>query len=247
VLLFLDADTWLLPGALARVISEYRVRDVKALSLGPWHEAQAPYEQLSAGFNLMTFMGLGAFGLWDSEERPKGLFGPFLMIDRTVYRNCGGHQAVRGEILEHMSLAPRLESERVPMVCLSGRTAVHFRMYPGGLRDLIQGWTKAFATGASKTPPARMTLVVLWIVGSMMAFLSLLVSPWFGPGGITPLAVYLAFVIQWGFFLWRVGRFSPWTALFYPIPLLFFFGLFGRSSWLRRSGKAVTWKGRSIG
>lgn len=247
VFLFLDADTWLLPGAMARIRGEYRRRDVRALSVGPWHETQAAYEQLSAVFNLMTFMGLGAFGLWDSVERPKGLFGPFLMIDRAVYHSCGGHEAVRGEILEHMSLAPRLESEQIPMACLSGRATVHFQMYPKGLSELIQGWTKAFAAGASKTSPSRMALVVCWIIGSMMASLMLLLSPWIGPGGITPVMLYSAFVVQWGFFLWRVGRFSPWTALLFPIPLVFFFGLFGRSSWLRHSGRSVVWKGRSIG
>lgn len=247
VLLFLDADTWFLPGALVRIMREYRTRGVRALSLGPWHETQAPYEQLSAVFNLMTFMGLGAFGVWDSVEKPKGLFGPFLLIDREVYWKVGGHEAVKGEILEHMSLAPRLASERVPMACLGGRRTVHFQMYPEGLAGLVEGWTKAFAAGASKTPPVRMAMVVFWIIGSMVAFFLLLFSPWFGPGGITPVIVYSAFVVQWGFFLWRVGRFSLWTALLYPIPLVFFFWLFGRSSWLRRSGGPVIWKGRSIG
>lgn len=133
------------------------------------------------------------------------------------------------------------------MACLGGRQSVHFRMYPDGLAGLLEGWAKAFAAGASKTPPARMALVVFWIVGSVLAFMSLLLSPWFGPGGITPVLVYSAFVAQWGFFLWRVGRFSFWTALFYPVPLVFFFGLFGHSIWLRRFGKPVVWKGRSIG
>ena len=229
-------------------MANIRRRDVQALSLGPWHETEAPYEQLSAVFNLMTFMGLGAFGLWDSVEKPKGLFGPFLLVDREAYRKAGGHGAVRGEILEHMSLAPRLESEGVRMACLGGRRSIHIRMYPTGLAGLIEGWTKAFAAGASKTSPIRMALVCCWIIGAVMA--TLLPSVWASVRSwrdYPVILVYSVFVLQWGFFLWRAGRFSLWTALLYPIPLTFFFVVFGRSTWLRLAGGTVVWKGRSIG
>jgi 4,4'-diaponeurosporenoate glycosyltransferase len=42
----------------------------------------------------------------------------------------------------------------------------------------------------------------------------------------------------------QVGNFSWASALLYPVPLLFFFVVFTRSA--LRSGKQVSWKGRSI-
>ena len=66
----------------------------------------------------------------------------------------------------------------------------------------------------------------------MVALISL---PW------TPLP-YLAFAVQFGVMLKRVGSFSWLTALLYPVPLAFYLAVFVRS--LRRSGKEVTWKGR---
>jgi 4,4'-diaponeurosporenoate glycosyltransferase len=69
--------------------------------------------------------------------------------------------------------------------------------------------------------------------------MGLLTWEWWGWG-----SVYLAGAAQvWLFSRW-IGSFSAWAALIYPVPLLFFFGLFGWSA--MRSGKTVTWKGREI-
>jgi 4,4'-diaponeurosporenoate glycosyltransferase len=42
----------------------------------------------------------------------------------------------------------------------------------------------------------------------------------------------------------QVGAFRWSSALLYPLPLLFFFGVFAWS--VARSGKQVSWKGREI-
>jgi len=42
----------------------------------------------------------------------------------------------------------------------------------------------------------------------------------------------------------QIGSFRWYTALLYPVPLLFFFAVFACSA--MRSGKAVRWKGRDI-
>ncbi|MGA0097143.1 MAG: hypothetical protein ACO3H6_01000, partial [Bacilli bacterium] len=44
----------------------------------------------------------------------------------------------------------------------------------------------------------------------------------------------------------KVGQFSLLTIVFYPIYLLFFVGLFIRSSQRLKRQKTVTWKGRTL-
>ena len=245
-LLFLDADTWILPNGLVLMAGEAGSRHLDALSLAPYHETARGYEQFSAIFNLTTCMGVGAFAVWDSRENPGGLFGPCLLIDREVYRKVGGHERVKGEILEHLSLAPVLSAAGARLASLSGRGVIHTRMYPDGWYSLIEGWTKAFAAGAAKTSGFRLFLVVIWIFGSLLPLLGLALIPWMGWHlGMWGLA-YPAFVIQWWVFLRRIGRFSIWTPIFYPVMLFFFFGVFGRSFLLRIFGRQVVWKGRSI-
>lgn len=246
MLLFLDADTIFKSDAMERIAAAWSTRKCKALSLGPYHEVKRPYEELSAIFNLLTFMGMGAFSLFGSPDRTSRLFGPFLLIDRKLYHEIGGHQAVRGQILEHMSMGAILRKRGEAMCCLGGRGVVHTRMYPDGLGSLVEGWSKAFADGAAKTSPLILWLSVVWITGAMSAFIHLILSPWTGADPRIAAVIYLAFAAVMFLNLRRVGRFAIWSSLCYPILLIAFFAIFGRSLHLRHSGKSVRWKARII-
>jgi len=51
-----------------------------------------------------------------------------------------------------------------------------FRMYPNGLRELIEGWTKGFASGAGQTPRGTLWRVVGWMIGVMLSPLGWLMT-----------------------------------------------------------------------
>ena len=227
LLLFLDADTWFEPNGLGKAVSSY---GGGAFSIGPYHAVREACEQLSLFFNLnMTVATV-----------PRGLFGQMLLVDRESYRRAGGHEAVRGRILENSWLADRFRAAGVPVRSVTGKGLFSFRMYPNGLRELIEGWTKGFASGAGQTPRATMLLIVAWIIGLMLAPLGGLVSgDWLRWG-----MVYLLCAAQVAWFSRQVGAFRWSSALLYPLPLLFFFGVFAWSA--ARSGRRVTWKGREI-
>jgi len=227
LLLFLDADTWFEPGGLARILSLY---PGGAFSIGPYHAVRRPYEDLSLFFNLN--MNLGTV--------PRGLFGQMLLVDRETYRRVGGHEAVKGRILENFWLAQQLGETGIPVRSVTGRGTFSFRMYPNGLRELIEGWTKGFASGAGQTPRGTLFLVVAWMIGLMLTPLGWLATgDWFCWG-----TMYLLCAGQVGWASRLVGAFGWTTALLYPVPLIFFFAVFARSA--MRSGKSVSWKGREI-
>lgn len=247
VLLFLDADTVLEPDALERMWAAYLTGDCRALSLGPYHDVRRPYEQLSAIFNVVMYMGMGSFSGFGSPDRPHGLFGPCLLIDGEVYRRYGGHASVRGEILEHLALGRRLRQAGVRMRCLGGRGVLRIRMYPDGLSSLIEGWTKAFAAGAAKTDPLILAGIVAWMTGGMLAFILTALAPawpWVSPVHVVGYAAYSLSLFG---MVRPIGRFSFWSCLLYPVLLMAFFAIFFRSAYLRKTGQGVTWKGRTIG
>ncbi|MDY0149516.1 MAG: glycosyltransferase [Kiritimatiellia bacterium] len=246
VLLFLDADTVLQPDALKRILSVYGESGVQALSLGPYHDVHGAVEQLSGLFNLMTYAGMGAFSLFDSPHHPSGLFGPFLLIDRVAYQQVGGHDRVRGEILEHMVMGQRLIEAGVPVVCMGGREVVHMRMYTDGLRSLIEGWTKAFAFGASRTRTRDLLVSIAWLSGAVMAFMMPLVAALLATPVTWSLMIYALYVLQFLWFLRQIGSFAGWASFLYPVLLLFFFFVFIRSAVRMKTGQTVTWKGRTI-
>jgi 4,4'-diaponeurosporenoate glycosyltransferase len=227
LLCFVDADTWFEPGGLARVLACY---EGGAFSVGPWHAIRRPYENLSLFFNLNMVAG----------TVPDRLFGQMLLVDRTSYLRVGGHEAVRGHILENFRLAQQFSAAGVRVRSVAGRGVVSFRMYPGGAGEMVAGWIKGFASGAGRTPWATLCLLVAWM--SALAA----VPPGLLLGG-DPLAfgsLYLLAAAQVAWFGRRVGSFRWYAALLYPLPLGFFFVVFFWSS--LRAGNKVTWKGRTI-
>lgn len=253
LLMFLDADTWFEPEGLARVLGAHAALDPAAapsphpsppvgegayaervrgcaFSVGPFHAVREVYEDLSLFFNFNMTVG----------TVPDGLFGQMLLVDREGYRRVGGHEAVKGRTLENFFLAQQFRAAGIPTRSVTGRGVFSFRMYSGGLRELIEGWTKGFAAGAGQTPPHVLWLVVAWMIGLMLAPIGWLVTG----DGLAWGTTYLLCAAQVGWFARQIGAFSWFTALLYPVPLMFFFAVFARSA--MRSGKQVTWKGRAI-
>ncbi|HEY9173835.1 MAG TPA: glycosyltransferase, partial [Verrucomicrobiae bacterium] len=189
LLMFLDADTWFEPEGLARVLGAHAALDPAAapsphpsppmgerayaervrgcaFSVGPFHAVREVYEDLSLFFNFNMTVG----------TVPDGLFGQMLLVDREGYRRVGGHEAVKGRTLENFFLAQQFRAAGIPTRSVTGRGVFSFRMYPGGLRELIEGWTKGFAAGAGQTPRGVLVLVVAWMIGLMLAPIGWLVT-----------------------------------------------------------------------
>ena len=227
LLLFLDADTWFEPDGLARVLGGY---EGGAFSVGPCHLVRQAYEELSLFFNFNMVVG----------TLPEGLFGQMLLVSRENYRRVGGHETVKGRTLENSFLAQQFRAAGIATRSATGRGVLAFRMYPNGLQELIEGWTKGFAAGAGQTPRGVLLLVVAWMIGLMLAPIG-----WAITGrGLAWSAVYLLCAAQVGWLARKIGAFHWVTALLYPVPLVFFFAVFARSA--MRSGRQVTWKGRAI-
>ncbi len=122
-------------------------------------------------------------------------------------------------------------------------------MYPGGLRELVEGWSKAFVTGAAASRGSLLALSSLWLSGAAGSVLALVLAPLLlGAGALAPAALlYALFALQLRGMLREVGRYSSWSWLLFPIPLLAFFALFARSAYLVRVRRSVSWKGQAIG
>lgn len=246
VLLFVDADTWFEPGGLQRVLGMW-MRQGGVLSVGAYHAVAFAYEELSAYFNLMMNIGIGAFTAWGAQRQPAGLFGPFLMLDRKTYAQSGGHEAVKSRILENYFMAAGFRRLGIAMQCCGGKGSFHMRMYPHGLRDLVAGWSKALMEGAAQSPPMLLLLAVAWIGGSILAAAGLLQTlVGVSPRPALAAGVYLLYAAQLTWMLRSIGSFRFWTGCCYPIPLLFYLALFARAALLARRGRAVAWKGRTI-
>jgi 4,4'-diaponeurosporenoate glycosyltransferase len=257
LVLFLDADTVLRPGALARLLAAH-ARHGGLVSVQPHHDVVRPYEQLSAYFNVVALMASAAFTRRDRDAASPApmAFGPCLLTSREDYVHAGGHEAVRADILDDAALAAAYHRAGLPVWCAVGGDAVRMRSYPGGLGQLVAGWTKNIASGAADAAPSATAATVAWISAhhavAVGAVLSLLVALT-GRGGAlvagSPLlwaVAYVAAALQLRWVLHRAGSFRWWAWALFPVPLLAFDLVFARSLALTVVRRSVSWRGRDV-
>ena len=245
VLAFLDADAQLEPGGLDRLVTTQTARG-GMVSTYPYHDVPRPHEKLSAFFNTISLMGTDAFTPVGDRRRANGAFGPVIVVDRTDYDALDGHRSVAGEVLDDVKLAQRWAAGGRPVHLYGGRGTSRFRMYPFGLRDLVDGWTKNFAAGAGAARPATVVLISLWI-SLLVQSLCWPVRAALGHGDAPAAAgLYLVVALQVWWMVRRIGSFGPVTALLFPLPFVVFLAVFARSLVLTALGRPVAWKGRMV-
>ena len=245
-LLFLDADTVVEPGGLEMML---RLPEAQpgVHSICPYHRVERPYEWLSAFFNLVMVAGMNAFTVLGKRARRQGLFGQSMLVRKEVYLAAGGHEAVKGRILENFFLARKFREKGIATACWVGRGAISMRMFPGGPISLAGGWSKAFASGAAETPPAALVPISIWLTGvATVPVLALLAPLVQGIGPVPVAALHAAFAGQIFWLLSRIGSFSPLTAVLFPVPLAFYFAVFFHSTLKAWRGRTTSWRGRDV-
>jgi hypothetical protein len=242
VLVFLDADTEPSPDFLTSLLACHQQLG-GLVSVQPYHRTERAYEQLSLLFNLV---GLMAVPLGPSAGVA---FGPAMVTSRADYDRIGGHQAVAGKVVEDWFLGHLYERAGLPVSAFIGHHQLAYRMYPGGLGDMVVGFAKNFATAAGEVGWLRMLAVLLWLSGLFWAAwclpASLLGWPMLGDRSLAAnLLLYSAFALQVLLLSRRVGSFG-WINLIFPVPVLFFLGVFVLAITNLERG-SVQWKGRTV-
>ena len=242
LVVFLDADTEPQPRFLASLVAAHG-RWGGLISVQPYHRTERPYELLSLLFNLVGLMAVPL------GPRCGVAFGPAMISSRADYHRSGGHAAVAGKVVEDWFLAHAYEAAGLPVSAWIGHGQIAYRMYPGGLGDMVIGFDKNFATAAGEVRWPWMLAVLLWLSGLFWAAWCLPASllGWPLVGDPTPLAtlvLYAAFALQLLVITRPVGRFR-WISLVFPLPVLFFLGVFLLAILNLERGQVV-WKGRRV-
>lgn len=251
-LIFVDADAWFEQDGLGVLLAESeRMKAGGVLTVQPYHEIGEAYESLSAFFNIVVALSIGQGSVLAKGRRrsaPPGGYGPCLALSKETYACIGGHQRVRGEILEHHALCRVAAAWGLPVRNRLGRGVLAFRMYPEGVKSLLSGWAKSLASGAASTGLPRLCGVSLWIAGASSSA-SMLAAQLFGYSTmdlVIAVAAYLFHATLLYALLRRVGSFGLVSALFYPISLAAFIFVFGYSLFRTFALKKVSWKGRAV-
>lgn len=251
LLLFTDADTVHAPELLRRAIAGMVEDDADAVTLLGRQIMDTFWERL-----VQTHMMAAITFRFPNPGKPPLpehwrdaiANGQFMLFDRSAYEEIGGHEAVKGEVVEDQRLAQILCKSGKRLSVRGAEDALATRMYRS-LGEMIEGWSKNLSLAASQAVPpwaARVVMpvgitvsVVIWIVPPVVLVLSLagLAPSTWGEASAWITAVS---ALVWSLTGRRLGA-PLWTGLFYPVAAGVVNFIFLRS-WIR--GGRVEWKGR---
>lgn len=252
-LLFLDADTHVMPQGLTRAVARAEAEGLDGLSLSPeqvcegfWERVVQPvvFEFLNARYDLDVV---------NDPARPEAAAnGQFILIRRTVYERLGGHEAIKDRVLEDVAFAERAKRSGVRLAFYDGRGLARTRMYES-FGDLWRGWTKMLFLLCG----GRVTTVAAAAGRAGLHALPLAVFPlalWCWWAGHPPvrdptvwalLLLLAAVYVRARFTLRRLGFPSATSTLGYPVGCALFVGMLAASAARGWSTGRVTWRGRA--
>jgi chlorobactene glucosyltransferase len=252
LILFTDADTVHRCDLLERAVRAQEEDDADLLSLTGrqlmetfWERLVQPQVFLSMTLRFYDIEGAVRRKRWRSVVAN----GQFMLFRIEAYQAIGGHEAVKGEVVEDVALARLVVRSGHHLSVRMAVSTFATRMYRS-LSELVEGWSKNMVIGGLQTVPPPMRPMVapasvlvgvgLWLAPPVVLFLALL-----GVGGAGLLtwsgAAVTISAILWMIFTSRMG--APfWYGLLYPLGASAGMYIFIRS-WAR--GRNVEWKGRT--
>jgi 4,4'-diaponeurosporenoate glycosyltransferase len=244
VLVFVDADVRFAAGALGRVVATLD-EGGGLVSVQPFHVPDAPVEHLAALFNVVAVAATDVASPLGRRRGARGGFGPVLACRRDDHERVGGHAVARDTVVDDVALAEAFRSAGLSVQVLGGGRDVAFRMYPLGLGQLVEGFTKNLAAGVGSVRRSTALLVVAWLTLLVQATVAPVRAVLGTADPATAAALYAVVAAQVWWMARKVGRFGPVIALAFPLLLLAFFGVFVRSLVATARG-SVSWRGRRL-
>lgn len=257
VLVFADADTTLHPSCLRSTMALMREGGLGMLSLLSTLTCERWFERVvqpAATLEMVVQYPLARAG----REKDRRAFanGQFMMFRRDAYEAIGGHEAVRGELLEDMALA-RLVAERgiAASVVVAGRMVV-CRMYPDWAA-FRRGWRRIY-TELARQRTGRL-LRNGWrtlVFGALLPVIVLAGLAWsvvlvagernlVGVAGIALSSAALAILCAALGGTFRLGRTPLWCVPVYPVGAAVVAALLFRAARDLRRGRGIEWGGRT--
>lgn len=255
VLLFLDADVRLEPQTLRLALAYLEESGADGLSLlgrlvnlGFWERVVQPV------VGSLVLAGNPPEKVNDPDQVDAAMAnGQFIMVSREAYDAVGGHEAIRGEVLDDVGFARLMKARGRKLHLLLGLGLMRVRMY-SGLREIWEGWSKNLFLGLHRS--VGLTLLV-WtgvFLTALLPFLLALGLPlldlarglawasdpiWWGTLGLCTLIYF-----TYGLGLKRTHH-PPQGFWSYPLGVAVLLGILANSALRGSLGLGVRWKGRS--
>lgn len=243
VLMLVDADTYFVDNGIEKILSVYE-KDKAPLSVQPYHAVKRPYEHLSVLFNIIIVMASNIYTPFGKRFKPRVFYGPIQVMSKKDYDMVALNKNVNQSVLDDIEMGKVFLENNLPINALVGKGAVHFRMYPGGFKESVSGWSKSFATGAILIGIFNMIMISLFITGVFGSFFRPLLT--YNMLYLNEIILYFLTGLVVYYIGKKVGSFSILSIVLYPFQALYFVLVFMVSLYNTLLKKKVSWRGRDI-
>jgi chlorobactene glucosyltransferase len=248
-ILFTDADVRHDPETLARAVATAQATGAGLLSIFPRQETLTWAERLAVPLmQHWAVYGILPLSLAFSPRTGPAFAaanGQFMLFTREAYKACGGHTAVRDQILEDVGMARAVKRAGYRAILADGGPYIHTRMY-SGFDEVWRGYSKNTYAFFGNSPLflalGILVLMALYVVPPALILYATITGQFSLELFYLPLAQYSAAVLTR---LLLAVRFASrlLDAFLHPISILFLIAILLNSMLWKHTGKR-SWKGR---
>ncbi|MEM1348808.1 MAG: glycosyltransferase family 2 protein [Myxococcota bacterium] len=244
VLFFVDADTFLDPSGVARVVGMMRDMRAQVVTAVPRQITRSWPERLILPLLHMTYTSWFPLVLTHLSEDPRFLAanGQILAIARAEYDRIGGFESVKRAVVDDMALCRRVKSTGSRVVFADGFHIASCRMYTSA-REVWEGFSKNIYPGLGASPVALAVVLILYFTAFVLPYLmwplGLLYAPQIVGAALAGIGVNLAlrFVLALRF------RQPPEGLLVHPAAVVGLLAI-AVNSWRWHRAGQIKWSGR---
>lgn len=244
ILLFMDADVVLDPGAAAALAAELRAGGFAMVAPYPRQLAEGPLPRLIQPLVTWSWAATMPLGWAERSTRPSlsAANGQLLAMDAHAYRSVGGHGSVAGNVLEDVGLMRAFKRAGFRTATVDGSHLAACRMYASA-DELVSGYSKslwAAFNGPAGSIGVNALLVLAYVVPAVAA-----VGARRSSTRLLGVAGYGAGVASRAMVAQRTGERILPDSLAQPVSILAFSAL-NAVSWWRHLRGTNSWKGRTV-
>ena len=247
-LLFVDADTLHFPTSVSSAIACLLKYKVDALSVFAKQIMVTLPERMVIPFGNFMIMGFMPLALIRRSRR--ALFctaiGQYMLFKKDIYKAIGGHESVKGEILEDVIISKQVKRCGYKFMIFDGRSNLYCRMYHN-FSEVVSGYSKVLFSSFDYSIMMMSTAIVVIAAIYLMPFVMLPLSMIFDWQQIyvNIMILQIIFILVTRIILSIRFGMKAVDMLLYPLSVIYLLSMAVNSVLQYRFNIGVCWKGRT--
>jgi chlorobactene glucosyltransferase len=247
-LLFVDADTLHFPTSVSSSVACLLRYKIDALSVFAKQIMVTIPERMVIPYSNFMIMGFMPLAL--IRRSRKALFctaiGQFMLFKKDVYKAIGGHESVKGEILEDVIISKQVKRCGYKFMIFDGRSNLYCRMYHN-FSEVVRGYAKVLFASFDYSITMLSIAIVMIAAIYLMPFVMLPLSIIFDWQQIYVNIIFLQiiFILITRIMLTIRYRMKVIDIVLFPLSVIYLLSMAVNSIIQYRFNIGVCWKGRT--